>query len=82
MGGAAGARGAVVWSTLEGFFWFPRTLMGFEKMMYAYADEPELLHQINQDLLEFNLRLLDRILPVCAPTFMTIAEDRSYICGC
>ena len=24
---------AVVWSTLEGFFWFPRTLMGFEKMM-------------------------------------------------
>lgn len=37
---------AVVWSTLEGFFWFPRTLMGFEKMMYAYVDEPELLHQI------------------------------------
>ena len=69
---------AVVWSTLEGFFWFPRTLMGFEKMMYAYVDEPELLHQINQDLLEFNLRLLDRILPVCVPTFMTIAEDMSY----
>jgi len=30
---------AVVWSTLEGFFWFPRTLMGFDKLMYAYADE-------------------------------------------
>ena len=68
----------VVWATLEGFFWFPRTLMGFETMMYAYADEPELLHQINQDLLEFNLRLLDRILPICVPTFMTIAEDMSY----
>lgn len=69
---------AVVWTTLEGFFWFPRTLMGFEKMMYAYGDEPELLHRINQDLLEFNFRLLDQILPVCTPTFMTIAEDMSY----
>src|SRR5580700_5500415 len=35
------ARGeAVVWITLEGFFWFPRTLLGFERMMLAYADEP------------------------------------------
>ncbi len=69
---------AVVWSTLEGFFWFPRTLMGFEKMMYAYVDEPELLHLINRDLLDFNFRLLDRMFDVCVPTFMTIAEDMSY----
>ena len=68
----------MVWGTLEGFFWFPRTLMGFEKLMYAYADQPELLHRINQDLLEFNFRLLDQMLPVCVPTFMTIAEDMSY----
>ena len=69
---------AVVWSTLEGFFWFPRTLMGFEKMMYAYVDEPELLHLINRDLLDFNFRLLDRMFDICVPTFMTIAEDMSY----
>jgi hypothetical protein len=69
---------AVVWCTLEGFFWFPRTLMGFSKLMLAFADQPELLHRINQDLLDFNLRLLDQILPVCVPTFMTIAEDMSY----
>ena len=73
------ARGeAVVWCTLEGFFWFPRTLMGFEKLMFAFADQPELLHRINDDLLEFNLQLLDKILAVCTPTFMTIAEDMSY----
>jgi len=70
--------GAVVWCTLEGFFWFPRTLMGFEKLMFAFSDQPELLHQINHDLLEFNLRLLDEFLPVCVPTFITIAEDMSY----
>jgi hypothetical protein len=68
----------VVWVTLEGFFWFPRTLMGFQKLMFAFADEPELLHRINADLLEFNLRLLDQIYRVCVPTFMTIAEDMSY----
>jgi Uroporphyrinogen decarboxylase (URO-D) len=68
----------VVWCTLEGFFWFPRTLMGFEKLMFAFSDQPDLLHQINRDLLQFNLGLLDKILRVCAPTFMTIAEDMSY----
>ena len=68
---------AVVWATIEGFFWFPRTLMGFEKLMYAFADQPELLHQINRDLLEFNFRLLDQFCPLCVPTFMTIAEDMS-----
>jgi hypothetical protein len=69
---------AVVWITLEGFFWFPRTLMGFERLMYAYYDQPELIHRINQDLLEFNLALLDKIAAVCVPTFMTLAEDMSY----
>ncbi len=72
------AGDAVVWTTLEGFFWFPRTLLGFERMMLAYSDQPELLHQINQDLLDFNLNLLDQIGRVCVPTFTTIAEDMSY----
>lgn len=73
------ARGdAVVWITLEGFFWFPRTLMGFTNMMYAYYDQPELIHRINSDLLKFNLGILDKLAPVCVPTFATIAEDMSY----
>ena len=69
---------AVVWITLEGFFWFPRTLMGFTKLMLAYYDQPELIHLINQDLLDFNLRLLDQIGKMGRPTFMSIAEDMSY----
>jgi hypothetical protein len=68
----------VVWTTLEGFFWFPRTLLGFEKLMLAYYDQPELIHRINRDLLEFNLRLLEQIRRICPPTFTTIAEDMSY----
>jgi hypothetical protein len=73
-----GRGDAVVWVTLEGFFWFPRTLMDLERLSYAYYDQPELVHRINRDLLEFNLHLLGQIAKVCVPTFMTIAEDMSY----
>jgi len=68
----------VVWLTLEGYFWFPRTLMGFTKISLAFYDQPELLHQVNQDLTDFNLRILDQVEKVCVPTFATIAEDMSY----
>jgi hypothetical protein len=73
------ARGeAVVWITLEGFFWFPRTLMGFTKISLAFYDQPELLHRINQDLVDFNLQILEKVGRTCCPTFATIAEDMSY----
>jgi hypothetical protein len=73
------ARGdAVVWITLEGFFWFPRTLMGFTKVSLAFYDQPELIHRINQDLTEFNLRIIAQVAEACRPTFATIAEDMSY----
>ena len=69
---------AVVWSTLEGFFWFPRTLLDIERLSYAFYDQPELVHAFNGDLLEFNLRLVREMVGVCVPTFMTLAEDMSY----
>ena len=69
---------AVVWGTLEGFFWFPRTLMDIEKLSYAFYDQPELIHAINRDLLQFNLGLIRQMDKVCVPTFMTLAEDMSY----
>jgi hypothetical protein len=69
---------AVVWITLEGFFWFPRTLMGFVKLMYAFIEDPELIHKMNQDLLQYNLGLLDQVAKTCVPAFMTIAEDMSF----
>jgi hypothetical protein len=68
----------VVWITLEGYFWFPRTLMGFTKISLAFYDQPELIHRMNQDLADFNLKILDRVAKTCCPTFATIAEDMSY----
>jgi hypothetical protein len=74
---AAGER--VVWITLNGFFWNPRTLFGIEGHLFAFYDYPELMHRMNRDLLEFNLHMLDRFCDeMCVPQFMTIAEDMSY----
>ena len=72
---------AVVWATLEGFFWFPRTLLNIEQLSYAFYDQPELIHAINADLTEFNIKLIRQMDAACVPTFMTLAEDMSYNLG-
>jgi uroporphyrinogen-III decarboxylase len=63
---------------LEGFFWFPRQLLGAEPHLYAFYDQPELLNRINTDLLEWNLSILRRLTSICTPDFLTFAEDLSY----
>lgn len=68
----------VVWLTVEGFFWFPRTLLGIENHLYAFYDLPKLVHRINRDLLNWNLGLIDSFCEVMVPDFATIAEDMSY----
>ena len=68
----------VLWFTLDGFFWFPRTLLGIEHHLYAFYDQPALMHRINSDLTEWLLSVIDELCTVCAPDFMTFAEDMSY----
>ena len=69
---------AVIWFSLDGFFWFARTLLGIERHLFAFYDQPALLHRINADLAEWMLAMIDRIGSVCEPAFMTFAEDMSY----
>jgi hypothetical protein len=69
---------AVVWATFEGFFWFPRTLMGIDRQLLAFYDQPELIHRINQDLCDYHVRIFRKMARICVPTFMTFAEDMSY----
>lgn len=69
---------AITWLTLEGFFWGPRTLLGIEPHLYAFYDEPELMHRINRDITDYNLRIIDEVCRVMTPDFMTFAEDMSY----
>jgi hypothetical protein len=69
---------AVVWISLDGFFWFARTLLGIEGHLYAFYDQPELLHRINKDLARYHVGLLEQLSPICRPAFMTFGEDMSY----
>ena len=69
---------AIIWITLEGFFWWPRVLFGIAPHLYAFYDQPRLMHRINQDLVAYMKRCVDSFCQVCVPDFMTFAEDMSY----
>jgi len=71
----------VLWFSLNGFFWFPRTLLGIQRHLLAFYDQKELMHRINTDLLEWNLKVIDQLCAVCTPDWMTFAEDMSYNYG-
>lgn len=68
----------VVWATLDGFFWYARSLLGIERHLEAFHEQPELLHAINTDLAEFHLRVIRGMARGAAPVFVTFAEDMSY----
>ncbi|MBS3763517.1 MAG: hypothetical protein KGZ25_09480 [Planctomycetes bacterium] len=63
---------------LDGYFWFPRKLLGIENHLYAFYDEPELMHRMNRELAEFNARVVDELFPVLKPDMVGFAEDMSY----
>ncbi len=69
---------SVLWLTIPGFFWHARELLGIEPHLYAFYDQPELLHRINRDLTEYILAVIERIGTLCRPDFMVFAEDMSY----
>jgi hypothetical protein len=76
---AAHDRGEIIvrlW--LDGFFWFPRGLMGIEQHLFAFYDHPGLMHRINSDLTDFSIRAVERLFPVLCPDMVGFAEDMSY----
>ena len=63
---------------LDGFFWFPRTLFGIEPHFYAFYDQPDLLHRMNDELADFNIRVVEALFPILVPDMVGFAEDMSY----
>ena len=72
------AGDVALWFTVDGFFWFPRRLLGIERHLFAFHDQPDLIHRINADLARWIGRVIDEVCTVCTPDFMTFAEDLSY----
>jgi uroporphyrinogen-III decarboxylase len=67
-----------IWFSMDGAFWFPRTLFGIENHLYSFYDHPDLYHRILDDLADFQIRQMEKIYQILTPDFMTIAEDMSY----
>ena len=77
------ARGDIaLWFSMESYFWYPRALLGIERHLMAFYDQPELMHRINSDLVEYHLKYIDKICSYSIPDFMTFAEDMNYKNGC
>jgi len=68
----------VIWMTFDGFFWHPRTLLGIQPHLCAFYDQPDLIDEMNERLLDHQRRMLGAVLEVCTPDFCSLAEDMSY----
>ena len=62
---------------IEGFFWLPRGLYGIEEHLYAFYEYPEIMHEINEFVLEVFIERLDMIFDVIKPDVVYILEDLS-----
>ena len=73
------AKGELVFRlVLDGFFWGPRVLLGIMPHLYAFYEDPELLHAINKDLAEYNIRVFNEVCEYFVPDFISMSEDMSY----
>lgn len=68
----------MLWYNIDGFFWFPRTLFGIERHLYAFYDQPERMLRMNADLVEYYLAVFDAVCAHAVPDFVCFAEDMSY----
>lgn len=61
----------------SGFFWTSRELLGVEKQLMAFYDEPELIHEINTFVLEKYMEYFEKIFDFIQPEVILFEEDLS-----
>ena len=65
----------------SGFFWTARELLGVEEHLIAFYEIPELLHEINDFILEKYLEYFDKIFSLIQPEVILFEEDLSGVNG-
>ena len=63
---------------LDGFFWYPRSLLGIENHLYAFYDQPDLIKRMNEELAEHEIKCIEALFSELTPDFAGFAEDMSY----
>lgn len=66
----------------QGFFNQPRRLLGFERLMVAYTQEPSLVKDIINDTADLLIAIYDPILSEIDGDLALISEDMCYRSGC
>lgn len=64
--------------TVDGSFWYPRTLFGIEAHLYSFYDEPELYKRICYEYADWLCGLFNYAFSRFRFDFMSFAEDMSY----
>jgi hypothetical protein len=62
---------------IMGFFWTPRELMGDEEHLYAFYDYPEMLHDMNQFLVDTYTDKLAKAMEILPADLIYVQEDLS-----
>lgn len=62
---------------ISGFFWTPRTLLGVENHMFALYDYPEMIHDMNEFILQIYIDKLSKIMDAIPADLVYIMEDLS-----
>jgi uroporphyrinogen decarboxylase len=66
----------------QGFFNSPRRLLGFERLLTAFYDEPQLIKMMIDDVVDFLIALYDPLLSDVGGDCAMISEDMCYKSGC
>jgi hypothetical protein len=74
----SGQERDIVATHMEGFFGYPRELLGVEHLLTMYHDDPQLMHQIIEDHLETLMTLYEPVIRDLHPDFAFIWEDMCY----
>jgi hypothetical protein len=68
----------IVATHMDGFFGYPRELLGVERLLTMYHDDPELMHTIINDHLGILMALYEPVIRDLRPDFAFIWEDMCY----
>lgn len=68
----------IVATHMDGFFGYPRELLGVERLLTMYHDDPGLMHTLIGDHLELLMALYEPVVRDLRPDFAFIWEDMCY----
>jgi len=72
----------LMYGGMQGFFNTPRRLLGFERLMFTFHDDPQLVKDVISDTADLLIALYDPVLSDIGGDCAMISEDMCYKGGC